>query len=161
MAEVLIAFQKEYPGEMWLEVFVLDGINATEDDALHFKHWIERISPQKVHLNTAVRPTAEAYARQVPMEVMAKFCSIIGQRAEVIVPFRDTQRHDERRADIEEDLLNLLARRPCSLEDISSGLNVHKSEILKYVEPLVKNHRVEEVRRGSVVYYQPKVANDT
>lgn len=155
MVEGLIAFQKDYPGEMWLEVFVLDGMNATEADALEFKHWIERINPQKVHVNTAVRPTAEAYARQVPVEAMAKFCNIIGEKAEVIAPFRDTQRH-ERGADIEEDLLNLLARRPCSIDDISSGLNVHKNEILKYIEPLVKNHRVEEVRRGSVVYYQLK-----
>ena len=155
MVDGLIAFRKEYPGEIWLEVFILEGINATEADALEFKYWIEKVNPQKVHVNTAVRPTAETYVRRVPVQEMAKLCSIIGGRAEVITPFKDTERH-ERGADIEEDLLNLLARRPCTLDDISSGLNVHKNEMLKYIELLVKNHRVEEVEKGSVVYYQLK-----
>ncbi len=153
MVEGLIDFRKEYPGEIWLEVFVLDGINATEADAIQFKHWIERVNPQKIHINTAVRPSAETYARQVSPEKMSRFCKILGERAEVITPYKDLEKH-ERRADVEEDLLDLLARRPCTLDDISSGLNVHKNEILKYIGALVKNHRVHIVNKGSVVYYQ-------
>jgi predicted ArsR family transcriptional regulator len=86
---------------------------------------------------------------------MATFCSIIGERAEVITPFKGTERH-ESATDIEEDLLNILARRPCTLDDISSALNVHKNEILKYIEPLVKNESIAKVRDGSVDYYQLK-----
>jgi wyosine [tRNA(Phe)-imidazoG37] synthetase (radical SAM superfamily) len=155
MVEGLIAFRKEYSGEIWLEVFILDNINATEADAIRFKHWIERVNPQKVHINTAVRPSAENYARQVSKEKMARFCRILGEKAEVIAPYRDLEKH-EKSTDVEEDLLNLLARRPCSLDDISSGLGVHKNEILKYIEPLVESHRINMVKRGSVVYYQPK-----
>jgi wyosine [tRNA(Phe)-imidazoG37] synthetase (radical SAM superfamily) len=155
MAEGLIAFGKEYPGEIWLEVFILDGINATESDALHFKHWIERVNPLKVHINTAVRPSAETYARQVPPEELARFCKVLGEKAEVIAPFRGSEKH-EIQAVVERDLLSLLARRPCTLDDISSGLNVHRDEILKFIEPLVKEHMIETVKRDSVVYYQPK-----
>jgi wyosine [tRNA(Phe)-imidazoG37] synthetase (radical SAM superfamily) len=155
MAEGLIAFGKEYPGEIWLEVFILDGINATESDALHFKHWIERVNPLKVHINTAVRPSAETYARQVPPEALARFCKVLGEKAEVIAPFRGFEKH-ETQAVVERDLLSLLARRPCTLDDISSGLNVHRDEILKFIEPLVKEHIIETVKRDSVVYYQPK-----
>jgi wyosine [tRNA(Phe)-imidazoG37] synthetase (radical SAM superfamily) len=155
MVEGLIAFRNEYPGEIWLEVFILDGINATEPDAIQFKYWIERVNPQKVHVNTAVRPSAETYARQVSPEKMAGFCKILGEKAEVITPYKDLEKHG-RRADVEENILNLLARRPCTLDDISSGLAVHKNEILKYIEPLVESHTIEMVKRGSVVYYQPK-----
>ncbi len=155
MVEGLIAFRKEYSGEIWLEVFILEDINATEADAIQFKHWIERASPQKVHINTAVRPSAETYARQVSPEKTARFCRILGEKAEVIAPYKDLEKH-ERGADVEENILNLLARRPCSLDDISSGLGVHKNEILKYIEPLVESHTIDMVKRGSVVYYQPK-----
>ncbi|MBW2566865.1 MAG: radical SAM protein [Deltaproteobacteria bacterium] len=155
MVEGLIAFGKEYPGEIWLEVFILDGINATESDALHLKHWIEKVNPHKVHINTAVRPSAEAYARQVAPEDLVRFCKIIGEKAEVIAPFRGSEKH-ETQAVVEKDLLNLLARRPCTLEDIAAGLNVNRDEILKYIEPLVKKHVIEPVKRGSVMYYQPK-----
>ena len=155
MVDGLIAFRKEYSGEIWLEVFVLDGINATEVDAIQFKHWIERVNPQKVHINTAVRPSAETYARQVSPGEMARFCRILGEKAEVITAYEDLEKH-ERRADVEENILNLLARRPCTLDDISSGLSVHKNEILKYIEPLVESHTIDMVKKGSVVYYQPK-----
>jgi wyosine [tRNA(Phe)-imidazoG37] synthetase (radical SAM superfamily) len=154
MVEGLMAFRKAYPGEIWLEVFILDGINATETDAVQFKHWIERVNPQKVHVNTAVRPSAEAYARQVSPEEMAGFCKVLGKRAEVIAPFKTSQGH-ERRANVEEDLLNLLARRPCTLDDIASGLRVHRNEILKYIEPLIKARRIGTVKKGSEVYYRP------
>lgn len=153
--EGLLTFRTEYPGQIWLEIFILDGINATPTDATHFKHWIERVNPQKVHINTAVRPAAETYARKVPVQEMATFCSIIGKKAEVITPYRDIQRN-ERGADLEEDLLNILARRPCTLDDISSALNVHKNEILKHIEPLVKNQSIAIVGDGSAVYYQLK-----
>ncbi len=153
--EGLFKFRKEYSGQIWLEVFILDGINATPTDATQFKHWIEKVNPQKVHVNTAVRPPAESYARRVPVQEMNTFCNIIGEQAEVITPFKDTERY-ERGADIEEDLLNILARRPCTLDDISSALKVHRNEILKYIEPLVKNQSIAIVSDGSVAYYQLK-----
>ena len=153
MVDGLIALRKEYPGEIWLEVFLLDGINATEADAAQFKHWIDRVNPQKVHLNTAVRPSAETYVRQVSPENMARFCKILGEKAEVIAPYKDLEK-DERRAGVEEELLNLITRRPCTLDDISSGLSVHKNEILKYIKTLLKNHTIDIVKKGAVVYYQ-------
>jgi wyosine [tRNA(Phe)-imidazoG37] synthetase (radical SAM superfamily) len=153
--EGLTAFRKDYSGQMWLEVFILDGINATPSDATQFKQHIENVDPQKVHINTAVRPTAEAYARQVPAERITGFCSILGQKAEVIAPFKEMDRH-ERRSGVEEDLLSLLARRPCTLEDISSGLNVNRNEILKQLDALLKEHTIETIEKDSKVYYQPK-----
>lgn len=153
MVNGLMTFRNEYAGAIWLEVFILDGINATETDALQFKHWIDKIHPQKIQVNTAVRPSAETYARQVSAKKLARFCEILGDKAEVIAPFTDSEKHT-RKANIEEDLLSLLARRPCTLDDISSGLNVHKNEILKYIEPLVENHSINVMTRGSVVYYR-------
>jgi wyosine [tRNA(Phe)-imidazoG37] synthetase (radical SAM superfamily) len=153
MVKGLIAFRKEFPGEIWLEVFVLEGFNASEADGVEFKHWIDEVNPQKVHINTAVRPTAEAYARRVSPQGMARLCRILGEKAEVIAPYKDLERH-EGRGDIEQDLVNLLTRRPCSLNDISSGLNVHRDEIQKYVDPLVKSHAIDRVKKGSVVYYR-------
>ena len=155
MTEGLVALGKEYPGEIWLEVFILEGINATESDAMRFKEWIEKVNPHKVHVNTAVRPAAEAYARQVPPETLVRFCKILGEKAEVIAPFRGSDKHEPQGV-VEKDLLNLLARRPCTLEDISSGLNVNSDEIVKHIKPLVQSHVIEKVERGSVVYYQPK-----
>ncbi len=155
MVEGLIAFRNQYPGQIWLEVFILEGINATESDAVHFRHWIEKVHPHKVHINTAVRPSAETYAREVPPEEMARFCKILGGNAEVIAPFRSSEKR-ETLAVVEKDLFSLLARRPCTLDDIASGLSVHEDEILNLLERLVKNRLIDRVRKGSEVYYQPR-----
>ena len=155
MVKGLIEFRKAYQGHIWLEVFILEGINDTEVDAKHFKYWTDRINPEKIHINTAVRPSAEKNIRQASPQRMAQFCKILGKKAEVIAPFEDIKKH-ERQIDIEGDILNLLARRPCSLDDISAGLGAHKNEILKYIEPLIKNHQIDRVQKDLVIYYQVK-----
>ena len=153
--EGLCVFRAEFSGQIWLEVFLLDGINSSENDATMFKEWIEKINPDKVHINTAVRPSAEIYARQVSSEKLLKFCSVLGEKAEIIVPYADSKKH-ERRINIEEELLDLLARRPCSLSDISSGLNVHKNEILKYIEHFVQSNKIVIKKKDHIIYYQTK-----
>ncbi|MDY6987857.1 MAG: radical SAM protein [Thermodesulfobacteriota bacterium] len=153
MAQGLVDFRKVYSGEIWLEVFILENVNATETDAAHFRQWIERVDPQKVHVNTAVRPSAEPHAQKVSQEKMARFCRILGEKAEVIAPFEDLHKH-ETKTNIEQDILNLLARRPCTLDDISSGLAVHKNEVIKYMDLLLKDDRIKAVNKDAAVYYQ-------
>ncbi len=153
MVEGLIAFRKEFPGEIWLEILILDGVNASQRDAHQFNQWVREIQPEKVHVNTAVRPPAETFARQVSPEQMAGFCTILGDNAEPVASFRGSQRHEEA-PNVEADLLNMLARRPCTLDDIASGLRVKKDEVLRWIEPLVKNQSIQMVKRGPEVYYQ-------
>jgi wyosine [tRNA(Phe)-imidazoG37] synthetase (radical SAM superfamily) len=155
MVQGLLAFRAAYRGEIWLEVFVLEGINASETDAEKFRHWIEKLNPEKVHVNTAVRPAAEPFARQVKPDAMNRFCKVLGKKAEVIAPSKPFQ-GDERQAHVEEDLLGLLARRPCTLNDMASGLRVNKNEILKYIQILLKAQRIDVVRQGAEVYYRPR-----
>jgi wyosine [tRNA(Phe)-imidazoG37] synthetase (radical SAM superfamily) len=153
MVRGLIDFRRTYSGELWLEIFILDGVNATEADARKFKAWIDRIRPQKVHINTAVRPTAEVNAHRASRQTLTMFCRVLGDVAEVIAPFEDSGKH-ETKAGMEEDLLNLLARRPCTLSDMASGLNVHVNSLLKTLDPLIEKGMIQRVRKGSEVYYQ-------
>jgi predicted ArsR family transcriptional regulator len=55
---------------------------------------------------------------------------------------------------LEEELLNILARRPCTLRDLSSALSANENEIRKGVDPLVKDGKVSTTRKGSTIYYQ-------
>ncbi len=155
MAEGLITFRQEYKGEIWLEIFVLDGLNAGTNDALEFKKWITKINPEKVHINTAVRPTAESFASRAPDKTLTDFCATLGQKAEVVAPFSGTSEHNKHTG-TERDLLNLLARRPCTLGDISFALNVGKARLLRYIEPLVENHTIDTSIDGTTVYYKPR-----
>lgn len=157
MIEGLIALGKEYAGEIWLEVFVLDGINATEKDAEKFRDLIKMVNPKKVHVNTAVRPSAETYANQVSQKDLVIFCECLGGNAEVITPFIGSEKHEKGKVGIEKDILDLIARRPCTLDDIASSLDIHRNEILKYITPLVKNRSIEITEKGTEIYYQSNI----
>jgi wyosine [tRNA(Phe)-imidazoG37] synthetase (radical SAM superfamily) len=158
MVAGLIAFGEAYKGRMWLEIFALAGINVDEKAAAYFKELIARMGPEKIHVNTAVRPTAETYARRVEDEALVRFCHNLGERAELIVPFQGETKPGEREG-TEQDLMNLLARRPCTLADISLSLNMGEARILKCIESLVATQVIETAIDGATVYY--RLSNET
>ncbi len=50
--EGLERFRKEYIGEIWLEVFIIPGINTSQRELDGLRAAIERIRPDRVQLNT-------------------------------------------------------------------------------------------------------------
>ena len=135
MLEGLIDFRQEYRGEYWLEVFLLAGHTAVESEARRIAECVRRIKPDRVQLNTATRPTAEDYAAMVDRGRMAEIAGRFEPRAEVIADYRGGHARSEFRAG-RESVLEMIRRRPCSLEDIADGLNMHRNEAIKYVEEL-------------------------
>ncbi len=156
MVDGLIAFRKVYAGEIWLEIFIAEGINADESMIRKFKQWIDRMSPDKIHLNTAVRPTAESYVYSVPEEKLAYLCALLGPKAEVIAPFKKKSKNESVPADIRDKILSMLDRRPCTLEDISSGLGCRQNEIIKYVESMIAENNIEALHIHGEIFYQKK-----
>lgn len=157
MLEGLICLGNEYAGEIWLETFVLEGINATEKDAKKFGNLIKKVNPKKVHINTAVRPAAETYANQVSQKDLAVFCECLGVNAEIITPFIASKNNEKAEIDLENNILALIARRPCTLDDIASSLNVHRNEVLKFITPMVKKRSIKTTKKGAEIYYESSI----
>jgi wyosine [tRNA(Phe)-imidazoG37] synthetase (radical SAM superfamily) len=154
MVEGLISFGETFPGQIWLEIFILEKINDTEEDAQRFKMLIDRMDPSKVHLNTAVRPVTEPQARQVSLERMEAFSSILGSKAEIA--FNVKKLHEKAIVrNVETALLGLLERRPCTLEDLASGLGIEKKTIKQKTDRLRDSGHIETVEKGAKIYYQP------
>ena len=51
-------FRREYAGKIWLEVFILKGVNDGDADIEALRLALQRIRPDKVQLNTLDRPPA-------------------------------------------------------------------------------------------------------
>jgi predicted ArsR family transcriptional regulator len=54
----------------------------------------------------------------------------------------------------DEEILSYLRRRPTGIEDIASGLNVHRNEISKRLQALVDQDVITTVRRNGDVLFQ-------
>jgi len=152
----LIEFRRIYSGAIWLEIFIVKGINDTESMMKKFKQWTDQFAPDKIHLNTAVRPTAESHICKVSEEKLQSFCRILGKKAEVIAAFKREAKNKEQ-MDTEKEILNMLGRRPCTLDDISAGLGLHQNEILKYVEPMIRFKVVEVFHMDEKIFYRKQL----
>ena len=148
----LVALREAFAGPIWLEVFLLRGVNAIEAEVLKIKALTDRIKPDRIQLNTAVRPTAEEYALMVPQEEMKHLCALMGPSAEVIADYTAVSGDAGFQATADE-LLAMLRRRPCTLDDVSAGLAIHRNEAVKYLEDLSAKGLIGSQRRGRKEYF--------
>jgi len=155
MVSGLVEFRRAFPRKIWLEVFLLDGVTGTVPGVEKLAKIVEMIDPDRIQLNTVARPPAESYAIAVPMVMMEQFVEVFGDNCEVITHFSGTHKtsdFDTRR----QQVLDLLMRRPCTLEDISNGLGLHRNEVLKYVEELTSEGSIVKEMKEGKAYYEAK-----
>ncbi len=153
MLDGLVAFRNEFNGEYWLEIMLLAGHTAAGGELERLIGCVNRIKPDRVQLNTVTRPPAESFATAVPRERMEEVAGMFDPPAEVIADFRDIHGLGEFAAGREE-ILNMLRRRPCSLEDICNGLGMHRNEAIKYLQELHTEKIISQSRLGGKLYWK-------
>ncbi|UCC22554.1 MAG: radical SAM protein [Planctomycetota bacterium] len=160
----LCALREEFSGRLWLEVLLIEGFNTDKAQIDKIVNAVKRIRPDKIQLNTAVRPAAEPDVKKVNRAKLKVIARQFGCKCEVVAdasPRRSVsspngKQHDELAATTEEYaeiLLSMLKRRPCSLEDICTGLGMRRNEALKYINHLQRQGVIDfEQRRGTVFF---------
>ncbi len=154
LVEGEIKFRESFKGVLWLEVFIMDKINDSEEQVKKIAYIAQKIKPDKIHLNTAVRPTAENYINRVDGERLKKLASLFEPTATIIADFSNKKQYSF--TVNEKTIFNLLKRRPCTIEQIMHSLNIHINEILKIINILLTQGKVTTVIKNGVVYYSVK-----
>ena len=154
LVEGLELFRREFSGQYWLEVMLLGGYTALRSRVGQFAQWTRRIRPDKVQLNTAVRPPAEEYAMAVSPERLAALARLFAPRAEVIAEHR-SRRSLSQLPSSSQAVLTLLRRRPCTVQDVAQGLQLKPAEVVKILADLETRGQVRNVRREARVFYRP------
>jgi len=149
----LVAFRRRFHGQYWLEVFLLGGYTTFERELAAIRHCVDLIQPDRVQLNTATRPPAEDHAIAVPRARLEEIAATFSPPAEVIAEFHSVSASEVGAASREE-IVQLLRRRPCSIDDIVGGLKMHRNEVLKSVEHLHTEGLVEESQVDGKRYYR-------
>ncbi|MFH1549856.1 MAG: radical SAM protein [Planctomycetota bacterium] len=152
MVTGIVQFRNEFRGQMWLEVFLVNNINTDDGQLGMLKGCIDRIRPDRIHLNTVARPPAEQFAERVPDERLREIAAFFGDSAEIISPFERAEELSSV-ASGKSEVLALVSRRPCSLRDIASGLGMHENEAVKYVTRLLAEGAVIEKMLNGEAYY--------
>ena len=151
--EGLCDFRREYSGQMWLEVFLSEGVNDSDEQVDKIGAIIKRIGPDKVQLNTAVRPTVKESALRVERGRLEEIAERLGGNVEVTADYSKAA-DGKVKAVTEAAVLEMLRRRPCSVADICSGMAAGEADVLRCVEHLEAAGAITSKQRDGKTYYQ-------
>jgi len=153
--EGLRVAQQECPGKMWLEVMLVENCNDSREDLAALRAAIDKIDPDEVQINTVVRPPAEHDAKALSGSALQQAERLLGPKARLIAPLDAQKIMVEERERSEQEVIELLRRRPCTLEDIAVGLSMHPNEAIKYVVALRDSQQITKVERDGSEFYIP------
>jgi wyosine [tRNA(Phe)-imidazoG37] synthetase (radical SAM superfamily) len=155
--EGLVRFRKEYSGQIWLEIFIVPGMNDTAHELTALKQAIEKIGPDRIQLNTLDRPgpvsTVRAATRQ-ELENVIHFWEL--ENVSIIADVSDRKELLAYRKDTESAILGTIARRPCTLKDLSEILGLQINEVNKYLDVLEADGKIKMVKQKRGVFLSVK-----
>ena len=153
--EGLKDLRQEFKGTIWLEIMLVKGVNDSHAHIKKLKEAIKEINPDKVQLNTVVRPPAEKLARALNFKELERVKDILGEKCEIIAEFK-TKDQKPVSQKLEEAILAMIKRRPVTLSDLSASLGKHGNEIIKYLNLLQDKGKIKTVTHKGLKYYEPQ-----
>jgi wyosine [tRNA(Phe)-imidazoG37] synthetase (radical SAM superfamily) len=144
-------FRDEYAGKMWLEVMLIRGFNDDAGSLSEIRNAISAIGPDKVYLNTVVRPPSEKYAKPLNRKEMLAVKRILGRNCEVIAGFHGRKIAETK--DVAEAIVEMAKRRPLTITDIANVLGISDTNAQEWVKGLLAAKKLRERLYKGKKYY--------
>jgi len=153
----LIDFSNEFTGKIWLEILVLPDYNDSEEELRRLREIILKINPDSVQINTLDRPGTIADLRGATRAELSRIVACLDlDKVEIIAAAPKRKNIQSYRSDAETTILETIARRPCTLVDLTQILGMHGSEINKYLDVLDAENKITTIQQERGTFYQVK-----
>jgi len=146
-----IDFRAQFRGELWMEVFLIAGINSLPTDVGKIAEHAKKIGADRIQLNTVVRPPAEDFAAALSEESMQALTLLFNPPAEIISEFKAG--HNSNIKANQATIISMLQRRPCTAQQIADIFGMHLNEVSKYLGNLMHKNQIRSERKNNTVYY--------
>ena len=156
--EGLQLLRQQFSGEIRLEVFLVWGTNTTQRAVQNIAEQVKNIAPDRIQLNTTSRPPCEQYAYALPQDQMLQLAELFDPTAEVIAEY--TSESNAGGQTNQREILHMLQRRPCTIDDICRVFGIHRNEALKYVGKLLRTGDVKKNEKKGTSYYSTEHENE-
>ena len=143
---------EKHPGKVRLEVMLVGGQNDSDESIQRLAGQLGPIRADSIDINTPVRPAPGRQALPSSEERLEVAARAFGPAARIIAEYRGSGSAGGR-GDAGQQILEMLSRRPCTVEDIHSSLGVHPNEIVKLLDEALKSGRVERFEREGKTFY--------
>lgn len=150
----LMALRHDFPGPIWLEVFIVKGSNDREKELSALHAAIQRIKPDKVQLNTLDRPPAYAGIQSADFSDLEKIRALWSDLPVEIIK-RTGRREEilEFSRNLENSLLNTVRRRPLTLADLVALTGKDENELRQYLDVLEKEKKIKpQIIDGNIFF---------
>jgi wyosine [tRNA(Phe)-imidazoG37] synthetase (radical SAM superfamily) len=142
----LIALRKEYSGPIWLEIFIIAGLNDSEEELESLSKAINRIQPDKVQLNSLDRPGAEFWVKPAGTRVLREVQRFLSERVDVPVEIIARIPSDKDELMIPPEIEGIIAKiindHPSTVEEIAKASELHINEVSHYLRQLHLEHKI-------------------
>ncbi|HII98805.1 MAG TPA: radical SAM protein [Methanoregula sp.] len=148
-------FRAIYKGALWLEVFIIPGLNTTDAELAGLKDAICRINPDNVQLNTLDRPPAECWVEAASNAELERVIQALGRTRGVGItgprpPASAAAQVETGATDLIRATLN---RRPSTVEDLVRTTGLAGGEVAKILGTLERAGEVCSKRMARGVFY--------
>jgi wyosine [tRNA(Phe)-imidazoG37] synthetase (radical SAM superfamily) len=144
-------FRGQFDGQIWMEIFLIAGMNSMPEDVGKIAALAKEIAPDRIQLNTAVRPPSESFVAPLSRQRLSALTHLFQPQAEIIAEFNASGRAQ---VQVNQDtILEMLLRRPCTAKQIADGFGMHLNEVLKYLGNLMRNDQIRTQIEKNDVYY--------
>jgi wyosine [tRNA(Phe)-imidazoG37] synthetase (radical SAM superfamily) len=152
----LTEFAKEYKGQLWVEVFIVPGVNDNPGELSLFKEALQKIKPTRVQLNSLDRPGTCEWVRPAEISKLHEIARFLSPLPVEIISRQIGKIHelDPVEEGSEEAVICLLARRPSTVEELSSLTGRTINQINLLLDKLIDDRRVVKELTGSNWFYR-------
>ncbi len=146
----LDTFFRRFEGEVWLEIFIVPGLN---DDMAHLEALVEcvtRFRPHRVQLNSLDRPGTEGWVKSVDPVWLQEIAALF-PRGEIVS--KGVKVQGVRPQEVLHMLVSSLRRRPQTREELEQTLELHPLELEKALAILTAQGRLREEQRARGLFF--------
>jgi len=153
----LVTFREEFKGEIWLEIFIVPGLNDTDEELALLRDAIKEMRPDRVQLNALDRPGIYDWITTPTKEEMERIAGVLDfPDIEIVEGLPSRSDIASFSQDVRDSILGTIKRRPCTIDDLSRILGLHQNEVRKYIDPLLAEGLITEEREARGIFYRPR-----
>lgn len=150
----LISFRKIYSKKLWIEVFIVKGINDNDKELKKIKDILKLVRPDRIHLNTLDRPGTESWVEPVDERFLK---GVAGYLCDATVINSPDASGEMPGADFRQFIISTVKRRPCTAEDVSRILNINENDAKKHLDKLYDNGEIKKISMPRGIFYSIQV----
>ncbi|MEA3507149.1 MAG: radical SAM protein [Elusimicrobiota bacterium] len=141
--------------DIWVEIFIVPGINDTPEEINKLKESLLNVKPEKIQLNCLDRPGTRQWVETPTAEKLKEIQRELQPlNAEIIGRYKGKKKEATGlTADLEKRILNLVKRRPCTAENISNSFGVKIGTVRRNLRKLENCGKItwQKKRKGRIL----------